>query len=113
MIQQPEFLERRPGELAAQAHERLRQMVDFLHQGFAVERLLADLPMEYDVQIVIGGGHASSSLHDYSFVLSRYGDQAEGSGYLGIVGPTRMEYPRAVALVRYMKDLMTDLMQAY
>jgi heat-inducible transcriptional repressor len=113
MIRQPEFLEPRPGEGGAQAHARLRHMVEFLQHGFAMDQLLAGLPAAYDVQIVIGGGDSSSGLHEYSFVLGRYGDQAVGSGYLGILGPTRMEYPRAVALVRYMRDLMTDLIQAY
>jgi heat-inducible transcriptional repressor len=112
MIKQPEFLEPRPGEPASQVRERLRQMVDFLQHGAAVERVLMGLPVAYDVQIVIGGS-ASSGMQDYSFVLGRYGDLAEGIGYLGILGPTRMEYPRAVALVRYMRELMTDLMQAY
>jgi len=113
LIRQPEFLEARPGEPATVVHERLHQMVEFLHQGFALQRLLAGLPAAADVQVVIGSETAVEGLHDYSFVLARYGDEEDSSGYLGIVGPTRMEYPRAVALVRYMTDLMSDLMSSY
>ncbi len=113
LIQQPEFLEPRPGEPAAVLNERLRRMVEFLHQGVALQQLLTGLPLHSHVQIVIGGDTPSSGLEDYSFVLGRYGDEGDSSGFLGVVGPTRMEYPRAVALVRYMTDLMTDLMQAY
>jgi heat-inducible transcriptional repressor len=112
MIQQPEFVARRPGEPEELRQLRLRQMVDFLNQGYAVERLVAGLPPAFDVQIVIGGA-GDSALQDYSFVLGRYGSATESSGFLGIVGPTRMEYPRAVALVRYMRDLMTDLIQGH
>jgi len=112
MIQQPEFLTPRPGESLNATNARLREMVAFLHQGFAVERLLSGLPNIAEVHIVIGGD-AAEGLQDYSFVLGRYGDASEGAGYLGIVGPTRMEYPRAVAIVRYMRGLMTDLMQAH
>jgi heat-inducible transcriptional repressor len=113
MINQPEFLALRHGESLASANERLRQMVAFLHHGFAVERLLAGLPQGTRVHVVIGGDLAAEGLHDYSFVLGRYGDREDSSGFLGVVGPTRMAYPRAVGLVRYMSNLMTDLMQAY
>lgn len=112
MIRQPEFLGPRHGESITMLNERLRRMVDFLHRGYAVQQLISGLPAVSDVHIVIGGD-IGSELQDYSFVLGRYGDEADSSGFLGIVGPTRMEYSRAVALVRYMSNLMTDLVQAY
>jgi heat-inducible transcriptional repressor len=113
MIRQPEFIRPRPGEPLGMFNDRLSQMVDFLHQGLALQRLLSGLPGPADVQIVIGSETAVEGMHDYSFVLARYGHEDDGSGFLGIVGPTRMEYPRAVALVRYMTGLMTDLVHPY
>jgi len=113
MIRQPEFLGPRHGESLSMLNDRLRYVVDFLHQGYAVERLLSGLPLAVDVHVMIGSDVGAEGLQDYSFVVGRYGDQADSSGFLGIVGPTRMAYPRAVALVRYMSDLMTDLVQAY
>jgi heat-inducible transcriptional repressor len=113
MIRQPEFLGPRHGESLSMLNERLRYVVDFLHQGYAVERLLSGLPLAADVHVMIGSDVGAEGLQDYSFVVGRYGDQADSCGFLGIVGPTRMAYPRAVALVRYMSDLMTDLVQAY
>jgi heat-inducible transcriptional repressor len=113
MIRQPEFLGPRPGEPVGMHNERLSQMVNFLHQGLALQRMLSGLPGPAEVQIVIGSETAVAGMQDYSFVLARYGHEGDGSGFLGIVGPTRMEYPRAVALVRYMTDLMTDLVHPY
>lgn len=113
MLQQPEFAVRQPGEQAGVSNERLRHMVEFLHQGFALDQLLAELPAHAHVQVMIGSTAPTHGLEDYSFVLGRYGEDGDGSGFLGIVGPTRLEYPRAVALVSYMTDLMTDLMQAF
>jgi heat-inducible transcriptional repressor len=113
MIRQPEFQEPRPGEPVGSLNERLRQMVEFLQQGVAIQRLLSELPLGAEVQVVIGSDLGAEGLKDYSFVLGRYGDQDDATGFLGVAGPNRMEYPRAVALVRYMTDLMTDLMQAY
>ena len=113
LIRQPEFLGPRHGESLSMLNERLRQMVDFLHQGYAVERLLSGLPSGSRVHVMIGSDAGTDGLEHYSFVLGRYGESEETSGFLGVVGPTRMEYPRAVALVRYMSDLMTDLVQAH
>lgn len=109
MIRQPEFTALRHGESLSLMNERLRSMVEFLHQGFAVERLLSGLDQHGSVQIIIGGETSVAELRDYSFVLGRYGDHDDSSGFVGVVGPTRMEYPRAVALVRYMTDLMSNL----
>ena len=113
LIQQPEFVGPRPGESPGALNERLRNMVEFLHQGSGIQHIVANLSPTATIHVVIGGETPAPGLEDYSFVLGRYGDEEESSGYLGIVGPTRMQYPRAVALVQYMSDLMTDLMQAY
>ncbi|MGI8824113.1 MAG: heat-inducible transcriptional repressor HrcA [Chloroflexota bacterium] len=112
MIRQPEFTDLRPGEPLSSLNQRLGQMVEFLQRGFVVDRLLSEIQPAAQIQIVIGSDD-TVELRDYSFVLGRYGDELEGSGVLGVIGPTRMEYPRAVALVRYMSEVMTDLMQAY
>jgi heat-inducible transcriptional repressor len=113
MIRQPEFQETRLGEPISSLNARLRQIVDFLQQGVAIQRLLSELPADADVQVVIGSELGTEGLQDYSFVLGRYGDEEDATGFLGVAGPNRMEYSRAVALVRYMTNLMTDLMQAY
>ena len=113
LMRQPEFLDPRPGESATMLNERLRQVIDFLQQGFALDSVASSFPAHVTVQVVIGAETPTRGLSDYSFVLGRYGEGGDSKGYLGIVGPTRMEYPRAVALVQYMTDLMTDLIHPY
>jgi heat-inducible transcriptional repressor len=108
MLRQPEFMSARHSMVPAS--ERLRRVIEFLQQGLAMEDLLTLLAMEQGVQVVIGGEQPLSTLHDYSMVVGRYGGDTEGSGVLGVLGPTRMEYGRAISLVRYMSDLMTDLL---
>jgi len=48
--------------------------------------------------VVIGAEHLDPSLRPFSFVLSTYGDAA-GTGTIGVIGPTRMRYSRAIAVV--------------
>jgi heat-inducible transcriptional repressor len=48
--------------------------------------------------VVIGAEHLDPSLRPFSLVLSTYGDGA-GTGTVGVIGPTRMRYSRAIAVV--------------
>jgi heat-inducible transcriptional repressor len=48
--------------------------------------------------VVIGAEHLDPSLRPFSLVLSTYDDGA-GTGTLGVIGPTRMRYSRAIAVV--------------
>lgn len=65
-------------------------------------------PMANDVQVVIAGNGRWDELNHLTMVLSRYGVQGQMSGALGIVGPTHINYGRAISTVRYISGLMTD-----
>jgi len=88
--------------------ERIRRVVDFLQSGLAMEDLLSLMAMESGVQVMIGGDSPLQDLEDYAMVVGRYGADSSG-GILGVLGPTRMDYGQAISLVRYMTELMSDL----
>jgi heat-inducible transcriptional repressor len=48
--------------------------------------------------VVIGAEHLDPSLRPFSLVVSTYEDAA-GTGKIGVIGPTRMRYSRAIAVV--------------
>jgi heat-inducible transcriptional repressor len=48
--------------------------------------------------VVIGAEHLDPSLRPFSLVLSTY-DDGSGIGTVGVIGPTRMRYSRAIAAV--------------
>jgi heat-inducible transcriptional repressor len=50
-------------------------------------------------------------MREASMVLTRYGSADEAWGVLGIVGPTRLPYWRAVPMVRFMAEVMDVLVQ--
>ncbi|MBC8161579.1 MAG: heat-inducible transcription repressor HrcA [Roseiflexaceae bacterium] len=94
--------------------ERVRRMVEILQGGKGLHPLIAQaLASNTGVQVVIGGEHGRDEMREYSVVLSRYGVDGNVAGVLGIIGPTRMAYPRTISAVRYisvvMSDLLTDL----
>ena len=50
------------------------------------------------VAVVIGGEHPDPQLHACSLVVATYGDSGR-RGAVGVIGPTRMHYSRAISVV--------------
>ncbi|MFN0144925.1 MAG: heat-inducible transcriptional repressor HrcA [Dehalococcoidia bacterium] len=65
------------------------------------------------VAVVIGDENPDGPYKDMSFVLARYGMPGGASGVLGVLGPTRLAYGDAVAHVRYVSDVLTQLIGKY
>lgn len=89
--------------------ERVRRMIEILQSGRGLGMLIPRALASNGVQVVIGGEHSYDEMREYSVVLSRYGG-GEIVGVLGIIGPTRMAYPRAISVVRYISTVMSDLL---
>ena len=101
MLRQPEFAEA----------ERLEEAIRILEERTLVDMFLSQgLPQE-GVQVVIGGEGGWEEMSDYSIVLARYGLVDEALGVLGVLGPLRMPYGRAIPAVRYISELMSNLVQ--
>lgn len=101
VLQQPEFAE---GE---QAQGLVRVMEE---RGF-LDAVLADAlsPEVGSVQVLIGGEGRWDELYTCSLVLARYGVNGFVTGALGVVGPTRMFYGRAISAVSFVAGLLSDL----
>jgi len=100
ILSQPEF---------AQA-DRLRCILEMLEQRSLINQLLAPAHAAPGVQVIIGSESALDQMRDYSVVLSSYGVEGEATGVLGVMGPTRMRYGRAISAVRYMAEIMNSLL---
>jgi heat-inducible transcriptional repressor len=100
ILRQPEF----------SAIGRMQALLEMLEQRTLLEAMLSRLAPEHGVQVVIGGESNYDEMTDYSMVLSRYGLPGEASGVVGVLGPLRMHYPRAIGVVRYVSSLLDDLM---
>lgn len=101
ILGQPEFSESR----------RAQQIVELLNEPGVIATALAELVRETQFQVIIGGENPEQSLRDYSFVVAQYGVPGEMSGLIGVMGPTRMPYDRAIPTVRYVASLMTELVR--
>jgi heat-inducible transcriptional repressor len=77
-------------------------MLQTLLQLIEEKQRLLQLLNEYidgpGLTVVIGAEHLDPSLRPFSLVLSTYGEGAH-QGAVGVIGPTRMRYSRAIAVV--------------
>ena len=78
------------------------QTLQALLQLIEEKQKLLQLLNEYidgpGLSVVIGAEHLDPNLRPFSLVLSTYDDGA-GIGTIGVIGPTRMRYSRAIAAV--------------
>lgn len=101
VLQQPEFAD----------GEQAQGLVRVMEEHSFLEAVLADAlsPEIGSVQVLIGGEGRWSELRACSLVLARYGVTDCATGALGVVGPTRMSYGRAISAVRFVAGLLSDL----
>lgn len=95
------------GALESNDLERTKELLRTLEQKGRLVDLLEGVLAGEGVQVVIGRENPVSSLSDLSVVATTYraGDRVLGT--VGIVGPTRMEYARAIALVDHLAHVLT------
>ncbi|NIM01040.1 MAG: heat-inducible transcription repressor HrcA [Acidobacteria bacterium] len=90
--------------------ETMRGLMRTLEEKKALIQLLSRVIDEGGLQVVIGGENPDEQLSRCSLVVAGYGTKAQTLGTLGIVGPTRMEYAKAIALVGHLATVLSRLM---
>lgn len=89
--------------------ESVRRMLDtFADKARLVKMLNSCLESDGGLRVYIGEENDVTSELDFSLVATTYGVRDQVLGSLGILGPARMEYPRIVALVRYLGETLNE-----
>jgi heat-inducible transcriptional repressor len=76
--------------------DMLQALLQMIEEKQKLVRLLNEYIDGPGLTVVIGAEHLDPSLRPFSLIASTYGD---GSGTIGVIGPTRMHYSRAIAVV--------------
>ncbi len=99
IAQEPEFSSPR----------RFRELLRFFKDDSCLRSIMDEIRLTNGVQVVIGGEGRWEELRDCSLVLARYGVREKASGVLGVLGPMRMTYERAISVVSYVANLMSEM----
>jgi heat-inducible transcriptional repressor len=101
VLRQPEF----------SRSDRMLDVMEALEERNLSKVIPFETIADEGVTVIIGGENRRDAMRDCSVVIARYSAGDGGpSGALGIIGPTRMHYPRSIASVRYLGALMSELM---
>jgi len=103
ILAQPEYVE----------SENVRQVISLLESEAFLENLLEEAAPQSGVHILIGGEGRWQELSECSLVLARYGIPNSTIGALGVLGPLRMPYARAVCSVRYVSEVLNELVSQF
>ncbi len=95
ILEQPEF-----NDL-----DKLKQVLNLLDHEEVLRELLDNIP-NHGLKVKIGQENELEEIQNCSIVLATYhiGDKAIGK--MGVIGPTRMEYPRVIPTVNYVADTL-------
>ena len=85
------------------AVDTVRQVLQTLEQQYLVVTLVRDI-LDRGLSVAIGAEHGVEPLANCSVVLAPVVVDGEQLGTVGVLGPTRMDYPQALATVEVVSD---------
>jgi heat-inducible transcriptional repressor len=103
VLEQPEF---------AGGHA-LRPVLDVLQHADFLEQLLPVVTRRGGVHVIIGRENPNDAMREVSLIFAPYGTPNRALGLLGVLGPTRMAYPRAIPTVRFVSSVLNELIDSH
>ncbi len=91
---------------AFDAVETVRSVLSILEQQLVVVELIEDI-LERGLSVAIGAEHGFEPLASCALVVAPVSVDGETAGTIGVLGPTRMNYPRALAAVHVVGEQLS------
>lgn len=92
--------------------EKVRLLLHSLEQEQIIWELLESKEGE-GLTIKIGGENKQEGIDQCSVITATYHINGEVAGTIGLLGPTRMMYPKAVSLVKLVTDNLSEVLKKY
>ena len=102
VLAEPEFAEAESARRALRVFEERAFLQDLLTSTILTTNVGG-------VQVLIGGEGTWEELRECSIILGRYGVPGLATGTLGVLGPIRMSYGHSISTVRFVADLLSNL----
>jgi heat-inducible transcriptional repressor len=103
IFEQPEFAIRNKAS-------DISNIIEILEEKRLLKSILPQFNLgEEGIKIIIGEENQSKTLQNCSVVISRYGIPYKISGVIGVIGPTRMHYKRAISATNLLSSVLGEL----
>lgn len=86
------------------------ELMEFLRQSEPITSLFSSRKKVGVPNILIGKENQFRELQDSSLIFSNYNVSGKESGTLGLIGPTRIDYARLIPSLKYLTELVGNLM---
>ncbi len=100
ILEQPEFSDL----------EKVKVFLKLFEQEDMLRQLLNKIPTE-GLKVVIGKEVPLQEIRDCSLVVADYSFQDKTVGKMAILGPTRMYYPKVMATVNFMAEVLSKVLR--
>jgi heat-inducible transcriptional repressor len=92
---------------AFDAIETVREVLGVLEQQYVVVTLLRDV-IDRGLQVAIGTETGMAPLAECALIVAPYQAEGETAGTIGVLGPSRMDYPQAMATVAVVSQRLSQ-----
>jgi len=100
MLNQPEFKD----------INKVKTLFSIFEENRKLQELLAPKDKGEGLNITIGSENPDLAFKDCSIISATYNINGKQIGTIGVLGPTRMDYRKAISIVDYMTKSLTDML---
>lgn len=88
---------------------RAYELLEFLSRESPLEQLIGQSRGDFDIRI--GKENVFPQLENSSIILAKYSIGEDGGGFIGVIGPTRIDYGRLIPSLKYISGLISETMK--
>ncbi|MBQ4167523.1 MAG: heat-inducible transcription repressor HrcA [Clostridia bacterium] len=88
---------------------KARSFLTEVESGSYLQKVLSDAS-DVEMSVRIGTENDNPDMKDCSVITVTYKAGGENIGSMGVVGPTRMDYGKVMAILRYMSSSLSDIL---
>lgn len=103
MLSQPEFAN----------SLRILNILEVLEEENWLRNIFCQELNKGEIKVIIGEENPEPALQDLSLIVSQYGIPDKASGIVGVIGPKRMDYPRAISSLNCLSTLLSNSIAEY
>ncbi len=87
---------------------KAKEFMNMLDEKARIGRILFDASESVGIVVKIGSENDLSGIQECSLISANYNVADTFIGTIGIIGPTRMEYPKVISSMNYIRKFMSE-----
>ena len=91
--------------------ETVQRLLRTLEEKICIVHILDQTVQATGIQIFIGIENSEEALQDCSVIAAQYGTENNFLGAIGVIGPTRMDYPRVIPIIDYTAKILSQALR--